>query len=93
MISLLGIFGYSFQKEFLKAKFWKFFLVFVIGWDIFVTIYSIRDMSEMSDSMLIIGGLIIYIVVLIPKYIGLYLYAYKYSFKTPNKNVERNNLP
>jgi len=93
MISIIGIYGYSFQKNIFKAKFWKIFLPFIFIWDTFITIYSIENIFEIESSMLIPGLAIFYIIFYVPVYIGLYLYSYKYQFKTPNKTLERNSLP
>lgn len=82
IVSILGVFGYAFQKEILNVKFWKVFLPFIVVWDIFIIIDTLDGILEISEPMLIIGIVIMYAGILIPQYIGLYLYGYKYLFKS-----------
>ncbi len=77
LIALIGVFGYCYGKRILTKKFWQIFLPFIIIWDLFIAFYEIDLEPELQEPILLSIVIIIYFVILLPEYIGLYLYSYK----------------
>lgn len=77
-VSLIGLFGIAYQKTIGKQIFWKRWFVFVIIFDIAYIINDYRNGIYGTEDMWrpeIVFPLLIIIV--LPYYIGLYLYAFK----------------
>ena len=77
IISLSGVYAYCYSKPFLTAVFWRVFLPILMAWDLFfVMTSSTEDPSIFStdDGFIILSIIVfIYIVLLAPSYIALYL--------------------
>ena len=80
-IGILAVVGYSFKKNILSAVFWKTFLPFIVGWDVFISYYEIKSNPEFFTEEFglgfVIGVIVIGFLILLPQYIAIYLYGYK----------------
>ncbi len=78
LLSLLGIFGFAFQKYFLGKSLWKLYFVTLMTWDFYYhfLLKGIRSPAPLSTEALIL------LLTLIPLYLGLFQYA----FLTKDKN-------
>lgn len=77
LIALLGIFGYCYGKKIFTEQFWKAYLPFLIIWDLFVGFRDIRSDPEFQEPILFCIVIILYLIFILPEYVGLYLYSYK----------------
>ena len=77
-ISLVGLFGYAYQKKIGENSFWKIFFVFLIIVDMIDTFHEYNigtfDTEEMWRPEIVFPLLI---AIFLPHYIALYLYSYK----------------
>ncbi len=78
LVGLVGVFGYTFCKTILNKKFWQYYLPVLVVWDIFITFREVGADYELEGEPYLIAVLIMYILILIPAYVGVYLYGYKY---------------
>jgi uncharacterized membrane protein YbhN (UPF0104 family) len=75
--ALLGVFGYCYDKKILSNFFWKAYLPFIVIWDFFIGYRYIKNEPEISGAIHICFLIIIALIIILPEYIGLYLYGYK----------------
>jgi len=77
-IALVRLYSYSFNKDVINSKiFWKIYVPFLVVWDLFIMLKG-TSFELQTDSLLsifIVDGL--YIIILLPQFFGLFLYAYK----------------
>ena len=77
LIAMIGLFNYCYNRSVIDLKFfWKLYFPFLVVWDLYILFKDIVFELETSSilSIIVIDG--IYILVLIPQFIGLYHYAY-----------------
>jgi len=77
LITLAGMFGYIFNKEFITKKFWQFYLPVIVIWDIFGLSYTNSFLSQIDNTLNILFSLIIFYTLMTPLYITLYLYGHQ----------------
>jgi len=72
-ISLVGLFGFAFNKQILFKAVWKLFFTTLIVWDFYyhfiIRHILFREVVELSD-------VFIFELVILPMYIGLFLYSF-----------------
>ena len=74
IMSLVGLFCFAFKKKWLQVSFWKVYFFVYIVWDFsFNLLIAPRIEANYSIVDSLIG-----LVIIIPLYIGLYLYAFKF---------------
>ena len=76
IMTLLGIFGYAFDKKIFAQKFWQFFLLFIIPWDLFFLAHEFDLVLKMDQPFKLSIFILIYLAILTPGYIALYLYGH-----------------
>lgn len=76
MFALVGMFGFSFKKTVLNPTVWRFYLPFIILWDIGYT-FTRPIKSDDGLSMYHFVALAFMIVILLPLYIALFLYGFR----------------
>lgn len=75
--ALLGVFGYCYEKKIANKKFWKVYLPVVVIWDLFIGNRDIQNYPELSGTIYLFFATIIIFIIILPEYIGLYLYGYR----------------
>jgi hypothetical protein len=79
LISLSGVYAYCYSKPFLSIMFWKVFLVLLIIWDLFFVSSAFTEDTEVYSGefgltvIVIVVFACLYIFLLVPSYIALYL--------------------
>jgi len=77
LTALLGVFGYCYCKKIFANAFWKLYLPFIVIWDSFVIFRVICSDAELQKPELLAVFMVVYIIVLLPEYVVIYLYGYK----------------
>jgi hypothetical protein len=77
IVVLLGVFGYCYQKRIFNNAFWRIYLPLVVVWDSLIMFKELKGDPDLSDPIFILLMAIITLIVVVPGYIGLYLYSYK----------------
>ncbi len=75
--ALLGVFGYCYEKKIGSKKFWKAYLPALIIWDFFIGYRDIKNDPDLSEPILLCLIIIVCLIIILPEYIGLYLYGYR----------------
>lgn len=75
LISLLGVFGYAFNKKIFNKQFWQVLLLFKILWDVFVNFHDF-DFSYTTQAPKL-AFLFLLFLILIPTYVAIYLYGHE----------------
>jgi len=79
--SLVGFFLYAYKKSLFTAKFWRFYFIIYIFWDLYFNLMILPGVeSNYSWPETFIGFLLIS-----PMWIALYLYAFKFLNANLNK--------
>ena len=76
--SLAGLFCFAYKKIWLPASFWKIYFFVIVVWDLVFNLVitpKIDAHYTVLDAALGFG-------IMLPLYIGLYLYAYKFRKET-----------
>lgn len=73
LVGLLGLFACSYKKKILDKRFWRIFLVLLIGWDILCEFLK-ENISFTSIEDIVI--LVIAYLITLPEYIAIYKYAF-----------------
>ena len=82
LIGLVGIYGYTFKKTIFGSGFWRYFLPVLVVWDAFITFREFISEFKLEGEPYLYLLIILYIIILIPEYIGLYLYGFKFRPST-----------
>lgn len=89
-ISLVGLFGIAHQKTIGKQSFWRKWFVFLLIFDIAITVHeydpSLFDTQEPLGLMITFS---IFIALILPFYIALYLYGYSDSLWNSKSTLPR----
>jgi hypothetical protein len=82
LIGTIGLYGYVFSKRIYKQSFWLYFLVFYLIFGVayfFITnietFPEIPEISHSANNIMVMFGIVITIILSLPAYIGLLLYA------------------
>ena len=78
MVAISGVIFYTYRKLVLSEWFWRVFLPAIIVWDIFVTVRELYGEPNLDDPSFMLFVVCFYSVILVPQYVGLYLYGYKF---------------
>jgi hypothetical protein len=76
----LGLFGFAYNKKIFTMLFWRYFIPFAIGWDIYTLVsqdWAVFSENEMAVYIVIGMTLIGLGTMLFFQYFGLYKYAYQ----------------
>ncbi|HQS60035.1 MAG: hypothetical protein B7Y56_15980 [Gallionellales bacterium 35-53-114] len=81
-ISLAGVFAYSYKKRLLSARFWKFWLVAFLLWDITYNLIishylGLAQQLGPEHGVTTFNEMLFAWLFFIPKYVALYLLGYK----------------
>ncbi|MGZ4851006.1 MAG: hypothetical protein ACXV2C_06475, partial [Candidatus Bathyarchaeia archaeon] len=81
-IALTGVFAYGYKKKLLSAKFWKYWLVAIILWDVIynVILTNYLGLAQQIDTGNGVSPLVETLsgwILVIPEYIALYLLAFR----------------
>lgn len=76
LLSWFGVFGYAYGKAIFTRGFWQAYLPCSVLWDIFTGYREFATVTAVGDgvALLVIG--VVIALLLVPQYIGLYLYAF-----------------
>lgn len=77
VVAIVGMWGFSYGKDILVQQFWKVFSIFIIAWDVFVAFDTISSDPEYHKPFFIVFFLIVYLIIVLPEYVSLYLYGFK----------------
>lgn len=84
IIALLGLSSFAFGKRLFKAVFWKYILIIVVIWDFTYAMFlPLPLMISTPRYIIYLTGLML----LLPEYYGLYLFAFKKLIVTASKSV------
>ncbi len=72
-ISWLGLFCFAYQLKLFTPIFWKDVLLAIVIWDIYYNIWVLPKSEEFNKAELVAS-----LIMLLPLYYGLYLYAFKF---------------
>jgi len=87
--TIIGVFGYIFNKEFITKRFWQFYLPIVVTWDLFSLNHAINLLEYIQlQPLKVLAMLIVFYVVMSPLYIALYLYGHQYSEASDRKRTK-----
>jgi len=80
--ALAGVFAYGYKKKFLSAKFWKYWLVAIILWDVIynVILTSYLGLAQQINTENGVSSLVETLlawILIIPEYIALYLLVFR----------------
>ncbi len=76
----VGLFGFAYNKKIFTMLFWRYFIPFAIGWDIYTLVsqdWSVFSENEMAVYIVIGITLVGLGAMLFFQYFGLYKYAYQ----------------
>jgi len=79
-IAMAGVFCFSYRIKFLSPSFWKIWLLVIISWDLTYNIIITRILGAAQQMQKEPSGLTLTIalwVLVLVKYVALYLYSYK----------------
>lgn len=77
VLGWFGVFGYAYGKTIFSRRFWQAFLPFLVLWDLVVFYREFTTSGESDTAALLWGYALVAALVLVPGYIGLYLYGYR----------------
>lgn len=82
LVALAGFFAYAYKKKLLSAKFWKFWLVIFILWDLtynLIISYHLGLAQQLGPDhrAATLNEMLFGLVFLIPEYVALYLLGFK----------------
>ncbi len=73
LISLIGLFGFAFEKKILFKSVWRLFFITLIAWDFYyhfiIRHILFKELVDLSD-------VFIFELVILPMYVGLFIYSY-----------------
>jgi hypothetical protein len=79
--ALMGFIGYAYEFRIISVNLWKFYFFLAIGWDIFynIVITMLFDLAIHlpNEEKTTWTSLAISFAIIVPEYIGLFLYGYK----------------
>lgn len=75
LVALVGLFGYAYKKKIGKRKFWQFWLLLLITWDILYNFF-LKKYPDIPAGWLAAGYLLF-----LPEYIALYKYSFTQRFQ------------
>lgn len=76
MVGFAGYIAFSYDYKIIGSWFWKIWFFIMIGWDIYINIFSpVADISSRAS----INNLIITYMILLPEYYGVFKYGFKSS--------------
>lgn len=70
LVALVGLFGYAYNKKIGKRRFWQFWLLLLIPWDILYNFFLAKH-PDVPKILVVVG-----IVLFLPEYIALYRYSF-----------------
>lgn len=76
IIAMVGVVAYCYEKEVFVRRFWQAYFPFIILWDLYIVYREVAPDPEMNEPTLLLIFVVIYLIMVVPEYIGLYLYAY-----------------
>ncbi len=79
---LLGLFGYCYSKRIFTNTFWRIYFPFVVIWDALMMYQGVKGEADLAQPLFMIIMAIVLLVLVLPGYIGLYLYSYKNSLRS-----------
>ncbi len=77
LISIMGLFGLSFNKKIFFKKFWQLYFITLVTWDIFYHFSA----SYFQTYGFNYGEIVFMLILLIPLYLGLFIYGF-FTFDT-----------
>ncbi len=92
LLGWFGVFGYVYGKTLFSRKFWQVFLPFIVVWDIFIASREFTARTDVDDVFLLLGYSAIGILMVLPEYVGLYLYGYRERLQQRDAAIGRGVL-
>jgi hypothetical protein len=92
LLAWCGVFGYAYDRTLFSRRFWQVYLPFIVCWDIFGVYRYITASGDSADVLFAVGYGALIILIVVPEYIGLYLYGFRERPRWPEVAGNRNIL-
>lgn len=92
LLAWFGVFGYAYSTAIFSRGFWKLFFPFIVLWDSFVGYRDITASGEYHDVLPVLGFGAAVLLLLVPQYVGLYLYAFRARPHWPGADANHSLL-
>ena len=77
IVSLIGLYGYVFQKHIFRPITWKIWLFIFVCWEVFYFYLTMMTVNIENPVGIYIVSCIMFLTLMLPLFIAIYLYGYK----------------